>query len=628
VKSPRAERRTAPVVAAPQFVPKPGRRHLATALAFLLAAIPLALVQGWFLSHDIIPKVILMLGGAAILLFALPGWLPGAEALWKTRAGKIFFLLAAAQFLSLAISTVFSTQPVLSLAGTVWRRFGLIEQTAILIIACAVASVAAGRDDSTRMLLRGITAGGGIASAYGIAQYAGFDPFLDRSLYAIDYLGGIVRPPATMGHAIYFSAYLVPITIVAAYEAMTETGLWWKYAGAITAVIAPVAILLSGTRASLLAVLAALTVFFLRRGSREGIGMFVRGAACVVVITGLIVLSPTGKTFLNRLQQWREDLGGTRLGVWRDSLALIAAHPIIGAGPETFAVEFRRIESPELSRRYPDFYSETPHNVFVDAAAGQGALGAALLVALVGFVLWSMIGKRRHAIGPGAALQSAFIGMIAGSFFASWTLVTGLFLWVLAAMIAALQSKTNPSAGTANVPFLWRTPAAAVGAIFLFCAATLAAQDFFWANLADAVAAKDFPSAESAYASATTLAAGMPGYELWGSRELATLARSLGKSPDAELAWRKAADASALAEQRGEERFSAAYQSSILAIASADLTRGESKARDAIALAPNWYKPHLLLAQILQAEGRGGEASREAGRSAALGWRRGEASTR
>src|SRR5206468_1743437 len=120
------------------------------------------------------------------------------------------------QFCSLAISTAFSTQPALSLAGTGWRRFGLVEQTAALIIACAVASVAC-RGDSVRTLLRGIIAGGGIASVYGIAQFAGLDPFLERSLYTIDYLGGIVRPPATMGHAIYFSAYLVPVTMAAVF---------------------------------------------------------------------------------------------------------------------------------------------------------------------------------------------------------------------------------------------------------------------------------------------------------------------------------------------------------------------------------------------------------------------------
>jgi hypothetical protein len=245
-----------------------------------------------------------------------------------------------------------------------------------------------------------------------------------------------------------------------------------------------------------------------------------------------------------------------------------------------------------------------------------------VLVALAGLVLWPVKGARRDTASPDTALRAAFAGMIAGSFFASWTLVTGLFLWVLAGMTAGLRPDAR--SGAATLAAVRRIPVVAAGATFLFVAGSLAAQDYFWANLQDAVADKDLRAAENAYASATAVAAGMPGYELWASREFATLARALGKSPDAVLAWGRAADASSLAEQRGEVRFSAAYQSSVLAIASADLTRGEAKARDAIALAPNWYKPHLLLAQIFQAEGKTAEASQEAGQSAAMGWRQGK----
>lgn len=58
-------------------------------------------------------------------------------------------------------------------------------------------------------------------------------------------------------------------------------------------------------------------------------------------------------------------------------------------------------------------------------------------------------------------------------------------------------------------------------------------------------------------------------------------------------------------------RFSAAFQASVLARASSDLLQSERKARAAIALAPNWYKPHLLLAQLLQASGKPGDAAAE-----------------
>jgi Tfp pilus assembly protein PilF len=52
-----------------------------------------------------------------------------------------------------------------------------------------------------------------------------------------------------------------------------------------------------------------------------------------------------------------------------------------------------------------------------------------------------------------------------------------------------------------------------------------------------------------------------------------------------------------------------------------DVTGAEAKAAETIQLAPNWYKPHLLRAQILQASGRNEEAAREYKVSLTLGWK-------
>ena len=71
-----------------------------------------------------------------------------------------------------------------------------------------------------------------------------------------------------------------------------------------------------------------------------------------------------------------------------------------------------------------------------------------------------------------------------------------------------------------------------------------------------------------------------------------------------------------------EERFSAAYQSSVLAVAAGDVQQAERKARETVQLAPNWYKGHLLLSQILQIKGENEGAEKEAQVSAALGWKR------
>ena len=113
-----------------------------------------------------------------------------------------------------------------------------------------------------------------------------------------------------------------------------------------------------------------------------------------------------------------------------------------------------------------------------------------------------------------------------------------------------------------------------------------------------------------------------PIYELWGSRQMATLARSLGNTPDGTAAWIRSAEVARLAEARGEEPFNAAYQSAVLAVAAGDVGQADAAARRVIRLAPNWYKGHLLLSQLLEVEGKRDTAENEARISAGLGWKR------
>src|SRR6185312_6060639 len=107
--------------------------------AAAVAVTPLALITGVFISHDVIPKLAMLALAAALLLILYPQWSPALQALRGRPKGKILLLLAAAQIVSLIVSTALSSQVPLSIAGTVWRRFGLLGQTSGLVVAVAVA---------------------------------------------------------------------------------------------------------------------------------------------------------------------------------------------------------------------------------------------------------------------------------------------------------------------------------------------------------------------------------------------------------------------------------------------------------------------------------------------------------
>jgi putative inorganic carbon (HCO3(-)) transporter len=571
-----------------------------------LAVTPLALINGIFdihifLSHDVIPKVILILASAAGLLFLLPRWLPSLAALWERQEGRMFLMLVIAQLASLGLSTLFSSQPALSLAGTVWRRFGMIEQTAALLIATGVVCLAAAQPRWAGHLMHAVFLCGGVAALYGILQYFGVDPFLWPELYTLDIFGSVTRPPGTLGHAIYFSAYLVPVALLAASSAETESQKIWRRVAMIVALLTCVAILLAGSRGAVLAVAGGLLFLAWHRKRRLRL---VLGTAFVLTFALTLALSPAGDNFRRRVVQWRSDLGGSRLSMWEESPALIGKHPWLGSGPETFATEFRAIQSAAFSRAYPDFYQETPHNAFLDAAIAQGLPGALILVGVfvLGLYPWP---------GRSVGLQAALIGILIASIFASFTLVTAIYLWTVAGLGLGVSYEPNtvtrPEVRKSRTTYY---PAFATGVLFLLAAIALGEQDRAYAALLDDAASGNLAGATRDYAIATVVSAGMPGYELWSSRQFAVL-----------RAWDKASEAAGRAETRSEDRFSATYQSSVLAVAAGDLTQAESKARETIRLAPNWYKPHLILAQILQAMGRNAEATEQFQISRDLGWR-------
>ena len=89
-------------------------------------------------------------------------------------------------------------------------------------------------------------------SLYGIAQYFGFDPWLDPAGYhAGEGPFTIVRPPSTLGHSNYFGAYLVYVVFAAVALTRISESRLSKTLAITCGVIASMAILFSGTRAAM-----------------------------------------------------------------------------------------------------------------------------------------------------------------------------------------------------------------------------------------------------------------------------------------------------------------------------------------------------------------------------------------
>jgi O-antigen ligase len=210
-----------------------------------------------------------------------------------------------------------------------------------------------------RHLLRAIAAAGIPAAVYGILQYFGWDPLIDRSLYHIGEAPlTIVRPPGTLGYVSYFATYLLSVIFAGTALILAEKSRWWKLTGAAAGVLGALAVTLTGTRAAILGLVSGLLLLavWLRPLARASV---VAAAAAAVLGMAAFYLSPAGQMLRSRMRWFVEDpLGGGRLLLWRDSLRMCASRWLLGFGPDTFSIHFPRYQSPELARAYPHFFQE------------------------------------------------------------------------------------------------------------------------------------------------------------------------------------------------------------------------------------------------------------------------------
>ena len=579
-------------------------------LVLTSVVMPLAILPGFSFFHDVIPKAVILLVAAAAALMIMardPGAVAGLVS--KSYGRWLLGLLSASAALTL-ISTSFSPHPELAWDGSDWRRFGAVAQIAILILAAAIAATAA-RDAGIRELfLRSLCISGSVAALYGIAQYFGWDPFLPGSDYhAGEGIFRIVRPPGTLGHSDYFGAFLLWPLLAGLGTASMDSSRLWKYLGTTTAGLASVAILLSGSRAAVIGAICGLgCLMFL---SRPAVRVVAVTLAAVVIVSGAIYFSPAGARLRARLY-WIGDErpGGARLLLWRDSLSMAGAQPIRGFGPENFTAEFPKYQSLELSRAYPDFYHESPHNIVLDALTSEGIAGVLVLAGLIGVGL--LAGIRRHQ----AVLVSALVAAVVAHQFSVLTAPTA---FCLLAAIGLLAAESSPPRRELNLPIrrIVAVAACAAAALFFWTAIRFARVDHELASVKRQMDAGQYQTAGEQYRRTMSTQRASTA-DLYFSRRWAMAA---AQAPDAlsKLSFSELANLAATrATQCPEQRANAWYNLAALSALRNQPQATEADLRSAIGAAPNWFKPHWTLARLLSLTGRRNEALQEAQRASEL----------
>jgi O-antigen ligase len=558
-------------------------------LPVLITMIPLAILPVWSFYFDVVPKVTLTAGAAAIALLFTDVPRKG----WQRRT-KLFLALLTIQGAVALAGTALSRHPARSFFGSIWRKDGLMAEWSVLVLAAATCCFLSVDPARVRLFLRITVLGSLPAAAYGILQYFGVDAWLPSAAYHFgEGKFQIVRPPSTLGHAAYFATYLTYSLFAGFALRGLETSRAWRTLALSVTLVSGFAIVLSGTRAAMIASIAAAALMLARQGfTKQRMFRWTAIGAAALVLLGVFYFSPAGGGLRAR-EYWSHDdpLGGSRLLLWRDSLRMASAHPLRGYGLESFVVEFPAYESIELARAYPDFYHESPHNIFLDALVSSGGLGFATLIAIAIFGIYFARG----------AMGAAFVAILISQQFTAFTVPPELYFYICLAVLAA-QPMEAPKAVQRRLPLRWAiaAPFACFSVYLAIGDATLASARRALDRDEVAAASKDLARAREWHATA----------DIYFSQRL--LAEK-SYDPAARLRnWRSGLDAAREAPASADDPMNAFVNLAAFDAGMNDAASVERDLRAASATAPNWYKPHLLLARVLAVEGRTREAEMEA----------------
>lgn len=338
-----------------------------------------------------VPKLALLLAVVAV----------GATALFvEMLQGGRFSTLREIALPALALSvplffaTVFSPYRWWALFGEYQRFQGLIPSLLAVGLGVLVAVTFAGDPETPS---RWLVIAGAIAGGYSVFQYIGIDLFEWAQQF-----GGEVTVTSTLGNTNFsggFLAICLPIAIAN----------WWQRRvpwTVMSALFIAGGLLVSVSQAAWVAATAGVAfaagLHFSARISWSrilgaGLAALLALASLGYVVKGIVEAADQQGASTVQLRSWW----------WESAIEMTIDRPILGHGPNSFAVDSWDYRSAEESSAQGFDFSNDPHSGYLSMSTGAGLLGLAGLVFALGWAL------RRAWRGSAILLFGAAGGLVA-----------------------------------------------------------------------------------------------------------------------------------------------------------------------------------------------------------------------
>lgn len=356
-------------------------------------------------------------------------------------------MVAALFLLASGVATIFSRTRLVSFFGWYGRYSGFLQFALYVLILFLIAQLYWRRPDRLKELIVAVGAASSLAAAYIVVQWLEIDPITWRRAQgtgtpAFKYIG-------TLGNGNFAGGFLgatSPWLLFAFWRA--------RHLGSKALVVAWGAVtlwclLLTSSRGGLVALAAGALMAAVAFRSRFPRWLLAAGAVvgAVAVVAAVVVLTTPAPSrpevgLVGGPDVLRSESLQVRLVWWRSALSIFASSPLVGTGPDTYAVVFPQHMPEEGAGESDAERADKPHNVFLDHAASMGILGFGTFTALLALAtLWGLRAMRgidrEHGdlLGTFLAIVAAYSGQ------ALWSIdmaPLAMIVWVGLGGVAAL----------------------------------------------------------------------------------------------------------------------------------------------------------------------------------------------
>lgn len=365
--------------------------------------IPLVLAPNSFIFPFIVPKVLLL---RSLIIAMLSGYILLLVINYQEYRPRLtsISLALAAFLLSFALSTFVGVDAYHSFWDNHERMLGLFTIVHYIIYYFICSAVFKTWSEWKRALQIFLVAGS-LVMFVGVIQKINPDFLLNQ---------GSDRVASTLGNAIYVGGYGLFLFFVAMLLIVKEKVLSLRLVNAGLALLALLGLFFSGTRGSLLGLMAGLGVIVvgysvLLKGNRKVRRSLLGIMGGVVVVLGVLFafrhtdfvahIPAVGRLLTTSLNGGTSD---TRLIAWKIGVESWKERPLFGWGPNNFFYAFNKYYNPRsLEYGYSETWFDNAHNIIINTLTVQGLFGvlsywAIFVVALL--TMWQSSENREKKV--------------------------------------------------------------------------------------------------------------------------------------------------------------------------------------------------------------------------------------